>query len=80
MCGGIVFLKKMGATVHVVIGAYVLLGVLLALYLNVNIFIISLQGVTPFVMLIATLLAVSDLAGGLLEFAKEGGEPKGRKK
>ncbi|MFA6490183.1 MAG: hypothetical protein WCT52_05925 [Candidatus Micrarchaeia archaeon] len=73
------FLKKMGATVHVVIGTYVLLGVMLALYLNINIFIISLQGVTPFVMLIAALLAISDLVDGLLEFSKEG-EAKGGKK
>ena len=73
-------MKKRGATVHVVIGAYVLLGVLLALYLNVNIFIISLQGIHPFVMLVAALLAVSDLVGGLLEFAKDDEEPAKRKK
>lgn len=69
----------MGATVHVVIGAYVLLGIMLAIYLNVNIFIISLQGVTPFVMLVAALLAISDLVGGLLEFSKEG-EARGGKR
>ena len=75
------FLKKMGATVHVVIGAYVLLGIMLALYLNVNIFIISLQGITPFVVLVAALFAISDLVGGLLEFAKDDDEePKKRKK
>ncbi len=82
-CGGIVFLKKMGATVHVVIGAYVLLGIMLALYLNINIFIISLQGITPFVVLVAGLFAISDLVGGLLEFAKnddDDEEPKKRKK
>jgi len=75
-----VFLKKMGATVHVVIGGYVLLGVLLALYLNINIFIISLQGVQPFVMLVAALLATSDLVSGLLEFAPERGGAKGKKR
>ncbi len=55
-------------TVHLVIGAYILVGVILALYLNINIFFINLSGVHPFVMLIAALLAVSDLAEGLLEY------------
>ncbi|MCX8196721.1 MAG: hypothetical protein N3G80_00155 [Candidatus Micrarchaeota archaeon] len=55
-------------TIHLVIGAYVLVGILLALYLNINIFFISLKGVHPFVMFIAALLAVSDLAEGLLEY------------
>ncbi|MEM4347985.1 MAG: hypothetical protein QXN37_00220 [Candidatus Anstonellaceae archaeon] len=55
-------------TVHLVIGAYILIGLVLALYLNVNIFFISLKGVHPFVMFIAALLAVSDLAEGLLEY------------
>ena len=62
------FLRKMVATVHLVIGAYVLLGVLLAIYLSFNIFFIDLRGVHPFVMVVAALLAVSDIAGGLLEF------------
>ncbi|MEM4554512.1 MAG: hypothetical protein QXT25_01535 [Candidatus Anstonellaceae archaeon] len=55
-------------TVHLVIGSYILVGLVLALYLNVNIFFISLKGVQPFVMFIAALLAVSDLAEGLVEY------------
>ena len=61
-------IKRLIGTVHLVIGAYILSGIILALYLNVNIFFISLKGINPFVMLVAALLAVSDLAEGLLEY------------
>ena len=61
-------LKRLVGTVHLVIGAYILVGILLALYLNVNIFFMSLSGISPFVVFVAALLAVSDLAEGLAEY------------
>lgn len=58
----------MAATFHLIVGLYLLIGLLLAIYLNINIFFVNLQGIPPFLAVVAALFAVSDIAEGLVEF------------